>query len=306
MKVGAIDIGTNTVRLLVSEHVDGKWRDIAREMDIARLGEGVNETRQIKPEAIERAVVVLSRYKEEMDRFGVERYRAVATSAMRDARNADDFTDLVKECINLAIEVIGGEEEGRLTFSGAMGRDSIIKKGCSALVIDVGGGSTEFIAGISGEVLTATSIDIGSVRITESFLKNDPPTEAEITAARRQIRDMMAQAVSKASEVKPATIVAVAGTATQLSALVYEVEPYDPVKIHGSLLRFTDLESLSVRLASMTVKERKKLTGMHPKRADVIIAGAIILEEVLLGLGYPMLVVSEKDILDGIAYSMVP
>jgi exopolyphosphatase/guanosine-5'-triphosphate,3'-diphosphate pyrophosphatase len=308
MIVGAIDIGTNTVRLLVTEskhdETGSAWHDLAREMEIARLGEGVNRTRMIKPEAMERTLEILLRYKEKMDNLGVEYYRAVSTSAMRDAKNAQDFIDMVKKRANLDIEVISGNEEGRLTFSGAMGSGSASATDCISLVIDIGGGSTEFIYGKHGEIFNAVSLDFGSVRISEMFFKSDPPTTDEIRAARLHINELSRETLQQVREAKPVAIVAVAGTATQLSALQYEVEPYDPAKIHGSLLRFTDLEALCNRLASTTTDERKKLRGMHPKRADVIVAGALILEEILFRLGYPAVVVSEKDILDGIAYSV--
>jgi exopolyphosphatase/guanosine-5'-triphosphate,3'-diphosphate pyrophosphatase len=275
-------------------------------MEIARLGEGVNRTRMLKPEAMERTLQILSRYKDRMESLGVERYRAISTSAMRDAKNAQEFIDLVKEHTNLDIEVISGNEEGRLTFSGAMGFGSASTStaNCVSLVIDIGGGSTEFIYGKHGEIFNAISLDFGSVRISEMFFNSDPPSSSEILAARQYINELAKQTLEQILEVKPVVIVAVAGTATQLSALQYEVEPYDPARIHGSILRFTDLEILRNRLASMTTDERKKLKGMHPKRADVIVAGALVLEEILFSLGYPAVVVSEKDILDGIAYSV--
>jgi exopolyphosphatase/guanosine-5'-triphosphate,3'-diphosphate pyrophosphatase len=310
MIVGAIDIGTNTVRLLVTESKHDEtglfWHDLAREMEIARLGEGVNRTRTIKPEAMERTLQILSRYKDRMENLGVERYRAVSTSAMRDAKNAREFIDLAKKRANLDIEVISGSEEGRLTFSGAMGFGSAStpSANCVSLVIDVGGGSTEFIYGKHGEIFNAVSLDFGSVRISEMFFKSDPPSSDEILAARLHINELAKQTLEQIREIKPVVVVAVAGTATQLSALQYEVEPYDPARIHGSILSFTDLEFLQNRLALMTTDERKKLKGMHPKRADVIVAGALILEEILFDLGYPAMVVSEKDILDGIAYSV--
>jgi exopolyphosphatase/guanosine-5'-triphosphate,3'-diphosphate pyrophosphatase len=223
---------------------------------------------------------------------------------MRDAENSVDFVEMVWDKLDLVIEVITGEEEGQLTFSGATGQGSIATATCVTLVIDVGGGSTEFIYGRAGEALGATSLDIGSVRLTERFLRHDPPLTKELEAAREAIRETAGLVFEHILEAKPATVIAVAGTATQLSALNYEVEPYDPEKIHGSLLRLTDLEALTSKLASMPLEERKKLRGMHPKRADVITSGALILEESLLELGYPVLVVSEKDILDGLAYSI--
>lgn len=303
MKVAAIDIGTNTVRLLIAEK-NGAWHDVLRELEITRLGEGVNQTRTIKPEAMERTFAMLAKYKELIDRNGVDRVRVVATSAMRDAVNSADFVSMVKERLGLTIEIISGEEEGRLTFAGVAGPDSLVKPDELALVVDVGGGSTEYIYGRNGTVFGATSLNIGSVRLYELFIKHDPPLPGELERAREMIQTSAMPVFDKMAVENPDIVVAVAGTATQLAAIYYEVEPYDPQKIHGSRLSLSELRSLVAQLAAMPVEERKRLKGMHPKRADVIATGALILEETLAGLGFSEMIISEKDILDGIAYSI--
>lgn len=306
MVVGAIDIGTNSVRLLITQKDErtGKWRDIIRAVEITRLGEGVDRTRRIKPEAMERTLAVLAQYKDLMNSYGVEKSRAVSTSAMRDAENAPDFIKLVQDKIGLNIEVVSGIEEGRLTFAGATGQGSLVSKDQVVLVVDVGGGSTEYIFGKDGDVLGATSLDIGSVRLTELFIKNDPPLEPELIEARETIKEHAELIFRRIADENPTTLVAVAGTATQLSAVHYGVEPYDPEKIHGSKITLPELKVLTERLAALDTEGRKKIKGMHPKRADVIIAGALILEETLEELCFSEMTISERDILDGIIYSL--
>ncbi|MHB8841832.1 MAG: Ppx/GppA phosphatase family protein [Candidatus Aquicultor sp.] len=303
MKIGAIDIGTNSVRLLIAEK-NGGWRDMRRELEITRLGEDVNRTCRIKPEAMERTLAALAKHKDLLERYAVENVRVVATSAMRDAANSADFMAMVKERLGLSIEVIPGEEEGRLTFAGVAGPGSLVTPDELALVVDVGGGSTEYIYGRNGTVFGSTSLNIGSVRLYELFIKHDPPLAGELESAREMIQTSAGPVFEKLAVESPDVVIAVAGTATQLAAIYYGVDPYDPEKIHGSRISVSELSSLIKQLAAMPVEQRRALKGMHPKRADVIVTGALILEETLLGLGFPEMIISEKDILDGIAYSI--
>lgn len=303
MILGAIDIGTNSVRLLIAEKDDG-WRDLLRTVEVTRLGEDVNRTKVIKAEAMNRTLEVLAKYKDLMDRHGVEKSKIISTSAMRDAKNSSEFVSLTEERLGLKIEVISGEEEGRLTFAGATGQDSIVSEGALALVVDVGGGSTEYIYGRDHKVYGSTSLDIGSVRLSELFLKHDPPLEDELVEAQKMIRKVAAPVFSEAAAQNPSVIIAVAGTATQLAAVEYGVEPYDPEKIHGSKITLAQLKALIAKLSSLLLEERKKVKGMHSQRADVIVAGALILEETLQALGLPEMVVGERDILDGAIYSL--
>lgn len=303
MIAAVIDIGTNSARLLIARK-DGEWQDILRTVEITRLGEGVDRTRIIKSEAMERTLSVLSRFRELMDQHGVQKSRVVSTSAMRDAKNAGEFIGLVKERLGFNLEVISGDEEGRLTFAGATGPGSSISREDVVLVVDVGGGSTEYIYGQAGQVSGATSIDIGSVRLTEYFIKHNPPNEDELERARARIRGLAEPVFKKIADENPSVLIAVAGTATQLSAVYFGVEPYDPQKIHGSKITLLELKDLTAQLASMTVDERRSLPGMHPKRADVIVAGALILDETMTELCFPEMAISERDILDGLLYSL--
>ncbi|MBE0446845.1 MAG: Ppx/GppA family phosphatase [Actinobacteria bacterium] len=303
MTTAVVDIGTNSVRLLIAQK-GGGWRDILRTVEVTRLGEGVDCNRIIKKEAMERTLATLAEYKDLMDRHGVQGSRIISTSAMRDAKNAAEFIELVKERLGFDIEVISGKEEGRLTFAGATGMDSLVSEDDVALVVDVGGGSTEYIYGKSGQVFGAMSIDVGSVRLTELFIKHDPPIEDELTEARGMIRRLTEPVFKEAADENPSVLVAVAGTATQLSAVHYRVEPYDPERIHGSKITLAELKGLIAKLASLKVDVRRELPGMRPERADVIVAGALILDETMSKLCFPEMVISEKDILDGLLYSL--
>lgn len=300
MKAAVIDIGTNTVRLLIAkESADGKWLDVAREVEIARLGEGVDASGEINPRAMERTLAILERYRDSILEHSARKVRVVSTSAMRDARNAADFIAMVERRLGLRIEVISGAEEGRLTFTGAASA-ALAAPESLTLIVDVGGGSTEYIWGVDGSVSEAVSIDIGAVRLSELFLKSDPPADTELAAACAMIRERTRVVFERILAVRPNALVAVAGTATQLAAVLYGVEPYDPVKIHGSKITHAELQALVATLSLLDLDARKALTGMDPKRADVIIAGALILDETFARLGFEKMVISEHDILDGL------
>ena len=300
MKAAVIDIGTNTVRLLIAkESADGKWLDVVREVEIARLGEGVDASGELNPRAMERTLTVLERYSDLMLKYDVGKVRIVSTSAMRDARNAADFIAMVESRLGLRIKVISGAEEGRLTFAGAASA-TLVAPGSLTLVVDVGGGSTEYIWGVDGSASDAVSIDIGAVRLTELFFKSDPPADSELAAARALVGERTSQVFERIVAAEPNALVAVAGTATQLAAVLYRVEPYDPARIHGSRITRGELRALVAKLASLDLDARKALTGMDPKRADVIIAGALILDETLSRLGFTEMLISEHDILDGL------
>ncbi|MDI6816504.1 MAG: Ppx/GppA phosphatase family protein [Actinomycetota bacterium] len=304
MKAAVIDIGTNTVRLLVAEQsTDGKWLDVVREVEIARLGEGVERSREINPQAMARTVAILEGYRDLIVEHGARKVRVVSTSAMRDAGNAADFIAMVERRLGLRIEVISGAEEGRFTFGGAASA-TLVPPGSLTLVVDVGGGSTEYIWGVDGSVLEAVSIDIGAVRLSELFFNSDPPAATELAAARAMIGERTEEVFERIVAAEPTALVAVAGTATQLAAVLYSVEPYDPAKIHGSRITRGELHDLVAKLASLDLDARKALTGMRPKRADVIIAGALILDETLERLGFEEMVISEHDILDGLVRAL--
>jgi exopolyphosphatase/guanosine-5'-triphosphate,3'-diphosphate pyrophosphatase len=296
-RVAAIDCGTNSVRLLVAD-VDGEEIvDLTRRMEIVRLGQGVDRTGVLAPDAIERTRVALLDYAAEIDRLGATRVRMVATSATRDARNAAEFRAMVTAVLGTPPEVVTGDEEARLSFLGAV-------RGLPEaryLVVDIGGGSTEFVVG-SSTVDSAVSMDIGCVRMTERYLHTDPPTGPEIAAARADIVEKVDQALAKVG--RETNVVGLAGSVTTVAGIALDLPAYDPVRIHHSRLSTVDSRRITDELLRMTREQRLAVPVMHPGRADVIGAGALILTTILDRTGAAEVVVSEHDILDGIAASL--
>ncbi|MBJ7464969.1 MAG: Ppx/GppA family phosphatase [Mycolicibacterium sp.] len=311
MTVGAVDCGTNSIRLLIAEPgQDGRLRDVHREMRIVRLGQGVDATGEFAPEALARTESALSDYVELMRSHGVRKVRMVATSAARDAGNRDEFFAMTARLLGsvspgAVAEVITGTEEAELSFRGAVGE---LDPGAAPfVVVDLGGGSTELVLG-AAEVSASYSADIGCVRIKERCLHTDPPTAAEIGAARAVVRERLAEALAVVPVEGAHTWVGVAGTFTTLAALAHRLPVYDPAAIHLSRTAFSDLLPVCAELIAMTGEQRLALGPMHEGRADVIPGGAIIVEELARVLaeraGLSELVVSEHDILDGIALSI--
>lgn len=309
-RVGAIDCGTNSIRLLIADVVDGKLRDVHREMRVVRLGQGVDATGQFAPEALARTESALADYVALMSEHSVTAVRMVATSAARDAGNRDDFFTMTARLLGKVVpaavaEVITGTEEAELSFRGAVGE--LDPAAGPFVVVDLGGGSTEVVLGGTA-VQASYSADIGCVRLTERCLHSDPPTEAEVDQARAVARDGLAQALRVVPVEGAHTWVGVAGTMTTLSALAQHMTEYDPEAIHLSRIGFDALLGVCEQLIGMTKAERLALGPMHAGRADVIGGGAIIVEELAAVLGERAgigeLVVSEHDILDGIALSI--
>lgn len=311
MTVGAVDCGTNSIRLLIAEPgEDGRLRDVHREMRIVRLGQGVDATGEFAPEALARTESALSDYAELMRAHGVRKVRMVATSAARDAGNRDEFFAMTARLLGsvspgAVAEVITGTEEAELSFRGAVGE---LDAGAAPfVVVDLGGGSTELVLG-AAEVSASYSADIGCVRIKERCLHTDPPTAAEIGAARAVVRERLAEALAVVPVEGAHTWVGVAGTFTTLAALAHRLPVYDPAAIHLSRTAFSDLLPVCAELIAMTGEQRLALGPMHEGRADVIPGGAIIVEELARVMaeraGLSELVVSEHDILDGIALSI--
>jgi exopolyphosphatase / guanosine-5'-triphosphate,3'-diphosphate pyrophosphatase len=306
-RVAAIDCGTNSIRLLVAEppaEPGGELVDLARRMEIVRLGQGVDRTGRLAPEAIERTRVALADYARQIEALGARRVRMVATSATRDAANADEFRDMVRATLGADPEVITGAQEARLSFTGAV-------RGLPTgryLVVDIGGGSTEFILGSSamdGGEPEGISVDIGCVRMTERHLRDDPPTGEQIAAATVDVGAAVDKALSVVGEPGGATLVGVAGTVTTVAGIALDLPRYDPARIHHSSVSAGSIRRVADELLSMTHDQRLALPVMHPGRADVIGAGALILRLVVDRVGVPELVASEHDILDGIAYSLI-
>ena len=298
-RVAAIDVGTNSVRLLVADRTPDGLTEIERDLVITRLGEGVDAARMLGEAALERTVGAIARYRERAVEAGARTVRIGATSAVRDAANRADFVRAVTEATGVRPEVLSGEEEARLSFHGAV--NDLREKG-PYLVLDVGGGSTEFVRG-RRDVDAWISLDIGSVRLTERHVRNDPPTEDEVHALAREADE----AVARAGEVvngEGCTLVGLAGTVTTIAAISLGLERYERSAIHHHRLRAEDLGRISAMLARMPVESRKELPVMPPGREDVIVAGAVILERVLSGFDFPHLIVSESDILDGLVLTI--
>lgn len=310
--VAGIDCGTNSIRLLIAEPVDGRLRDIHREMRIVRLGEGVDATGQFALEALERTRAALEDFAELLAAHGVSRVRMVATSATRDAANRDVFFAMTAQVLGRAVpgaiaEVITGQEEAELSFHGAVGELDSAEG--PFVVVDLGGGSTEVVLGDPDNGVSASySANVGCVRLTERCLHSDPPTAEEVSAARVVARELLGEAVRAVPVQHARTWVGVAGTMTTLSALALGLTEYDSAAIHLSRVGFDDLTTVCDRLIGMSRAGRAALGPMHPGRVDVIGGGAIVVEELARVLaeraGIAELVVSEHDILDGIVLSI--
>lgn len=310
-RVAGIDCGTNSIRLLVADVDDaGRLTELDRRMEIVRLGQGVDRTGRIAPEALERTLDAVRRYSDVCLDHRVERIRFVATSASRDAQNRDDFVRGVRSAIGVEPEVIGGDEEARLSFRGAT---SVLggKHPGPFLVVDIGGGSTELVLGTTS-VVAAASMDIGSVRLTERHLHDDPPTPAQVAAASADVvaaLDVAARAVPLG---RAATLVGLAGSVTSVTAHALDLDEYDRVAIDGSVLPVDAVLRSCRELLTMSRAKRGRLPFMHPGRVDVIGAGALVWSDVVsrvraevgaAGGRLRHVVTSEHDILDGIALS---
>jgi exopolyphosphatase/guanosine-5'-triphosphate,3'-diphosphate pyrophosphatase len=299
-RVAAIDCGTNSIRLLVADVGDGALTEVVRTMEIVRLGEGVDRTGRLSPAAIERTRVALEGYAKTIASTGAERVRMVATSASRDASNADDFRTMVRAVLGQDPEVITGDAEARLSFAGALGG---LRAEAPYLVVDIGGGSTEFVLG-TDSVDAARSVDIGCVRLTERHLHDDPPTAAQIAAVEADIRAAVALARETVPVAEARTLVGLAGTVTTVTALALGLPEYDSAEIHHARISAAQVADVTAMLLRSTRAERAELAVMHPGRVDVIGAGALVLRVLMDEIGATELVASEHDILDGIALSI--
>jgi exopolyphosphatase/guanosine-5'-triphosphate,3'-diphosphate pyrophosphatase len=284
MRVGVVDLGTNSTRLLAAD-VDGeRVQEIERRTEITRLGEGVDERRKLLPLPIARVRNVLSDYRRELERLGAERVLTIATSAVRDAENGEAFLGEIEWSYGFTTRLLTGDEEAALTLRGVTGGRQLDE---GTLVLDVGGGSTELIT-----TAERTSLDVGSVRLTERHLHSDPPTRDELEAAAADVRELLPR-------LEPTGAIGVAGTITTLAAL--ELGGYDPERVHGFRLEREAVERQLERLASLPLAERRALPGLEPERAPVIVGGAVIVREVLDRYGLDGLEASERDLLHGAA-----
>jgi exopolyphosphatase/guanosine-5'-triphosphate,3'-diphosphate pyrophosphatase len=301
MRVAAIDCGTNSIRLLIADIDGNNFREVVRDMEIVRLGQGVDETGQFHPDAIARTLAAVDKFAAEIAKRGVEKIRFCATSATRDATNRHLFVDGVRERLGIELEVITGEEEAALSFAGAI-KDLDPSSG-PFLVVDIGGGSTEFVFGTS-TVEAARSVNIGCVRMTERHFASDPATAEQIELARTDVQAAIAQAAAAVPITKAKTLVAVAGTATTVAAAALELPEYDRYAIHLSRISAQQTHEAATMFATSTREQRLALGYMHPGRVDVIAAGSLVLSEITKATGATEFVASESDILDGMAFSL--
>jgi len=303
-RVAALDCGTNSIRLLIAEENTevGTFTEISRKMSIVKLGEGVDKNKAFLPDAISRTLAALKVFSAEIAKAKVDQIRFCATSATRDAQNRDDFLTPVAEILGITPEVISGDEEARLSFLGAT--QALSKSDGPFLVIDIGGGSTEFVFGTE-QVEAARSVNIGCVRMSERHFKNDPPTQNEIDSARVDIRNAIALVADVVPIKNAKTLVAVAGTATTVAAAALNLAEYDSELIHLAKISAVDTRRVSDWLLTLTRQERAVLGYMHPGRVDVIAAGSLVLAEIMEATGLTSFVASENDILDGMVWSML-
>ena len=295
-RVGVVDLGTNSTRLLVADVDDGTVRELDRRLTITRLGEGVDERRLLLPTALARVRNTLSDYRRALEAKGAQRTLAVATSAVRDAENGEAFLGEVEWSYGFVTRLLSGHDEALMTFRGvSAGRD--VAEG--TLVMDVGGGSTELVLGGPGGVAWHESLDLGCVRLTERFLRSDPPEPAELDAARAQVHALLADRV--AADIRPLRAIGVAGTVTTLAVLSLGLDEEDPALVDGHELRSGWIAEQVERLAELPVAEIRGLRGMPPDRAPVILAGAVVVAETLGHFGLDVLEVSERDLMHGAA-----
>jgi exopolyphosphatase / guanosine-5'-triphosphate,3'-diphosphate pyrophosphatase len=339
-RVAAVDCGTNSIRLLVAD-VDTATAtqvDLDRRMEIVRLGQGVDRTGRLAPDALARTLAALAGYSHRASELGVERTRMIATSATRDAANRDDFVGGVVEVLGVPPEVVSGDEEARLSFTGATRALPGDVPG-PYLVVDIGGGSTELVLGSAGrtgesagasadgpaggsrggtadvtaavsrggtaDVTAAVSVDIGCVRLTERHLHDDPPTAEQVAAAVADIEAGLDRAATAIPLRRARSLVGLAGSVTTVAGIALDLPEYDAERIHHSRVSAADVRAVAERLMSSTHAERAAIPVMHPGRVDVIGAGALVLHRIVERVGLPEVVVSEHDILDGIAWSLV-
>lgn len=301
MRVAAIDCGTASIRLLIADVANGNLREVFRDMEIVKLGQGVDKTKAFDPDAIMRTLDVVDRYAMEIARRGVTKIRFCATSATRDATNRDLFIAGVADRLGIEPEVIPGTEEAALSFLGAT--SALPKSLAPFLVVDIGGGSTEFVFGTE-KVEKVKSVNIGCVRMTERHFVNNPPSKEEIEKARLDIKAAIAIAAAEVPITQANSLIAVAGTATTVAAAALDLSAYDRYAIHLARISATKVHDIAEKFLSMDRDQRAALGYMHPGRVDVIAAGALVLSEIMSATGAKEFIASESDILDGMAYQL--
>jgi len=292
-RVAAVDLGTNSTRLLVADVENGSLGEVSRRLTITRLGEGVDERRRLLPVPIARVRNCLAEYRRELESLGAERTLCIATSSVRDADNGEAFLGEVEWSYGFTTRLLSGEEEAAMMIRGVTtGRPPLD----GVLVVDIGGGSTELVVAKNGDVAFSTSLDIGCVRLTERLLGSDPPSRPELAAAGAYVRSLL-------PELEVSAAIGVAGTVTTLATLDLGDDGYDPARTHGHRIPLASVEEQLERLAAMTIDERVGVPGIEPGRASVIVAGIVVLREVMTAYGLDEIEVSERDVLHGAAFA---
>jgi exopolyphosphatase/guanosine-5'-triphosphate,3'-diphosphate pyrophosphatase len=306
VRVAVVDIGSNSTRLLVAD-VDGTVRELERRSIVTRLGEGVDATGRLGDAPQQRVFDVLEKYASAIEEHGCDRRSAVLTSAVRDAANGAGFAQAVHERYGLEGRTLSGDEEARLTFLGATAaRDADGDGDAPLLVVDIGGGSTELVTGTGGEVAFHVSTQAGVVRHTERHLHDDPPSEAQMRALAEDARAVFEAAVPREVSERVGGAVAVAGTATSCAAIDLALDPYDADRVEGHVVSADRLADIRARVAALPLAERREVKGLHPDRAATIVAGTILLGEVMAAFGLDRFEASEHDILWGVALDGAP
>jgi exopolyphosphatase / guanosine-5'-triphosphate,3'-diphosphate pyrophosphatase len=299
MRVAVVDIGTNSTRLLIADADEGRVsRELERRSTVTRLGAGVDADGRLREDAMDRVFATLDKYRAAIDEHGADRALAVLTSAVRDAANGHEFSSAVSARYGLEPHILTGDDEARLTFLGATSEHDPADS-TPTLVIDIGGGSTELVIGRGREAEFHVSTQAGVVRQTERHISHDPPSRSELDELAQDVREIVEQGVPAEHREAVRRAIAVAGTATSLAAIAQELDPYDPDKVHGYVLSAPERDRIHEGLAAMTLEQRRHVPGLDPARAPTIVAGVIILTEVMALFGLEHVEVSEHDILRG-------
>ncbi|SKC91143.1 Ppx/GppA phosphatase family protein [Maledivibacter halophilus] len=298
-KYCVIDIGTNSIRMLIAKIERGNIVHIEKSLETTRIGEGVNKTKVLSEAAIARSINVLREFKNEAVKQGIDKINIIATSAVRDAVNRNEFIRNVKNELKLDVEIISGEREAQLGFCGVINGIEINNRENNLLVIDIGGGSTEFVLGNGQGIKYSRSLNVGAVRMTDKHITNDPPTDTEIYSLTEDIRNIINKVINIIKKNKPVQVIGIGGTVTTLTAIALELENYDRKKVHNYQLQIREIEEMIYRFENLNNDERKKIIGLQPKRADIILAGSKILYEILNSLDVKIITISEFDNLEG-------
>ncbi len=312
MKLAAIDIGTNSTRLLISDYHHNNLSILERKMEITRLGSGLNKSNIISGDSADKTLDVLKAYRELINKHNVKKYRVVGTSVLREAANSRDFVSSAEKILGIKVDVIKGDEEARLSFYGAVkdiGRDysrSNSGEASKILVLDIGGGSSEFIVGgRSSRPDFIKSVDIGCVNISERYMNSDIPDAGRLNKMHYYIKRKLRRTIRKVKIFEVEYVIGVGGTISTLAAVDLRLDKYDSKKIHKHILDLKKIEGIYIYLCGLNLEDRKKVAGIDPGRADVIVGGTAIVIDVLKLLGSEYISVSEKDILDGIIYTLI-